>query len=55
MRIAFTPEHIRRSLGWIIAGTQNDYIRAGELRQQSLKIMSIETRTKSCAGWPFNR
>jgi hypothetical protein len=38
MRIAFTPEHIRRSLGWIIAGTQNDYFRAGELRQQSLKI-----------------
>ena len=33
-----TPKHVRRDLGWIIAGKENDDFSARELLQQTLKI-----------------
>ena len=51
MRDCIPAKHVRRDVGWIIAGTENDDFSGGKLRQQTLKIAVCRDQDETmCCG-----
>jgi hypothetical protein len=41
------PNHLGRDLSWVIAGTENDDLGAGDLLNSRSKSLSVDTRMRS--------